>query len=114
MSKSSDWIEVCASNDLELDDALTCHHGDRTIAVYRTETGFFATDGICTHQHALLADGLVMDDVVECPLHQGRFSIVTGKALSSPACVDLRVYPVRVEQGKLFVEICANVRSSAI
>lgn len=99
------WLEVGAAEDLEEDDALTVEHRGRTYAVYRTESGVYGTDGICTHAYALLADGLVMDDVIECPLHQGRFHIPSGKALSSPACEDLRSYPVREEGGRLYLSV---------
>jgi 3-phenylpropionate/trans-cinnamate dioxygenase ferredoxin subunit len=105
VSQDSDWIEVCAIDEIDEDDAVTVEHDGRDIAVYRTATGFYATDGICTHAHAVLADGLIMDDVVECPLHQGRFHIPTGKALSAPACDDLRTYPVRERAGRLCVRI---------
>ena len=56
-------------------------------------------------QVRLLADGLVMDDVIECPLHQGRFDIRTGKALSAPVCVDLKTYETKVENDRVFVRL---------
>lgn len=56
-----------------------------------------------THQQQLLAQGLVIGTVIECPLHQGRFDIVTGNALSPPVCVDLTTYPVMVENGAVFI-----------
>ena len=43
-------------------------------------TGIFATDGLCTHEQISLADGLVMDDIIECPKHNGRFNYKTGEA----------------------------------
>ena len=78
---------------------------DRTYAVYNTEAGFFATDGLCTHEDQHLADGLVIDDVIECPLHQGRFHIPTGKAAAAPVCIDLQTYPVQVIDGEIFIKL---------
>lgn len=69
---------------------------DLTLAVYRTEAGFFATDGICTHESARLCDGFVFDNLIECPKHQGRFDIRSGKAKGAPVHIPLRTYPVRV------------------
>jgi len=43
--------------------------------------------------------------VIECPLHQGRFDVRTGKALSAPVCVDLKTWPVKLEDGDLFIKI---------
>ena len=34
---------------------------------------YYATDGLCTHEQVHLADGLVMDNIIECPKHNGRF-----------------------------------------
>ena len=74
-------------------------------AIYHTKEGFFATDAHCTHQQAHLADGVVIGTVIECPLHQGRFDIGTGKALRPPARIDLRTYPAKVEDGIVFVKV---------
>ena len=53
-------------------------HGGRTFAIYRADDEFFATDGLCTHEKVHLADGLVMDDIIECPKHNGRFDYPDG------------------------------------
>ena len=52
-----------------------------------------------------LEDGLVMDDEIECPMHQGVFNIKSGEAISPPACDDLKTYPVKVDNNKIFVKI---------
>ena len=62
-------------------------------------------DRICTHEAVHLEDGLVMDDEIECPMHQGIFNIKSGEALSPPACEDLKTYPVKVDNDKIFIKI---------
>jgi len=52
-------------------------HGGRLYAIYHTPSGFYATDGL--HEQEFLADGLVIEEIIECPRHQGRFHI-PGKA----------------------------------
>ncbi|TIN14090.1 MAG: Rieske family ferredoxin, partial [Mesorhizobium sp.] len=75
-------------------------------AIYRSpDDEFFATDGFCTHEKAHLADGLVMDDIIECPKHNGRFNYKTGQAKGAPVCVNLQTYPVKVEAGKVMIQI---------
>ena len=81
--------------------------GARSFAIYHTASGFYATDGICTHEHAQLADGFVIDEIIECPMHQGRFHIPTGQAKSAPVCVDLATYPVKLEDGQLYIQVLA-------
>jgi 3-phenylpropionate/trans-cinnamate dioxygenase ferredoxin subunit len=46
-----------------------------------------------------------MDDIIECPKHNGRFNYKTGAARGAPVCVDLRTYPVKVEDGKVFLQV---------
>ncbi|MGA0906611.1 MAG: Rieske 2Fe-2S domain-containing protein, partial [bacterium] len=52
-----------------------------------------------------LADGLVMDNVIECPKHNGRFDYTDGSALGAPVCVNLQTYPVKVEDGLVFISL---------
>ena len=99
------WIAVCAADDIEEEDLIRWDYESRSFAVYNTGNGFFATDGYCTHERQHLADGLVIGTVIECPLHQGRFDIATGKALTPPVCEDLATYPVKVEGGIVFVRL---------
>ena len=101
----SEWIKVCAADDIEEEDLVRWDQGERSFAVYRTEKGYFATDGMCTHEAQHLEDGLVIGMVIECPLHGGRFDIPTGKALSAPVCIDLKTYPVKVEDGRVLVQL---------
>jgi naphthalene 1,2-dioxygenase system ferredoxin subunit len=42
---------------------------------------------------------------IECPLHQGKFDIRNGKAMCAPLTEDIRIYPVKIEGGRVFVEI---------
>ena len=99
------WIFVSEENDVEVEDILRLDHENKTYCIYRLEDGYYATDGICTHEAVHLEDGLVMDDEIECPMHQGIFNIKTGKAISPPVCEDLKTYSVKVEEGKIYIQI---------
>ena len=99
-----EWVEACAVGAIDEEDVIRFDHAGRTFAVYRLEgDAYYATDGLCTHEQAHLADGLVMVGIIECPKHNGRFDIRTGKARRAPVCVDLRTYPVKVENGKVML-----------
>lgn len=100
------WVEACAVDDVDEEDLIRFDHGGRVFAIYRSPEGeFFATDGICTHEHALLSDGLVMGDVIECPKHNGRFNYKTGAAKGAPVCVNLSTYPVKVDGDAVLVDV---------
>jgi len=101
----SNWIEVCDFDDIDDEDVIRFDHQEKTYAVYRLNDAAFASDGLCTHEKVHLADGLVMGNVIECPKHNGRFNLTTGKALGAPVCVNLKTYPVKVEGGKVFLAV---------
>ena len=101
-----EWLLACDADEIEEEDVIRVELGGRTIAIYRSpESTFHATDGLCTHEHAELADGLVMGDVIECPKHNGRFNYKTGEAKRAPARVNLCTYPVKLDAGKVFVKL---------
>jgi 3-phenylpropionate/trans-cinnamate dioxygenase ferredoxin subunit len=100
------WIEAFGTDDIDREDVRRFDHGGRTFAIYHSPDGeFFATDGLCTHEKIHLADGLVMDNIIECPKHNGRFDYRTGAAKGAPVCVNLKTYAVKVEGGKVFIDV---------
>jgi 3-phenylpropionate/trans-cinnamate dioxygenase ferredoxin subunit len=100
------WVDACAEDDIEEEDVIRFDHGGVTLAIYRLGNDrFFATAGLCTHENVHLADGLVMGRIIECPKHNGRFDIPTGQAKGAPACVNLKTFPVKVEDGRVFVDL---------
>ena len=101
----NNWILVGTADNVEVEDIIRFDHNDKTFCVYKLEDGFYATDGMCTHEAVHLEDGLVMDNEIECPMHQGVFDIKTGEAISPPACDDLKTYPVKVEDNNIYIQI---------
>ena len=100
------WIAACSVGDIDAEDVMRFDHGGRTFAIYRSpDDAYFATDGLCTHEKIHLADGLVMDTIIECPKHNGRFDYRTGEAKGAPVCVNLKVHAVRLEGGKVMIDI---------
>ena len=56
------WHLVGTTDNMEVEDILRFDHGDKTFCIYMLEDGFYATDGICTHEVVHLEDGIVMDN----------------------------------------------------
>ena len=100
------WLDVCATDAIETEDVIRVSAAGRALAIYRSpEDTFHATDALCTHERAELADGLVMGSVIECPKHNGRFDYRTGEAKRLPARMPLCVHPVRVVGGRVYVRL---------
>jgi len=62
-------------------------------------------DGLCTHQHAHLADGALVDECFECPKHNARFDARSGACRRAPAQIVLAVYDVLIRNGRIITSL---------
>ncbi len=99
------WARAACTADIGEDDVIEVVVEGLSLAVYRSAGGFFASANACTHENARLCDGFVFDNMIECPKHQGRFDLRSGKAKGAPAHFPLRMYPVRVVGTDLEVDL---------
>jgi 3-phenylpropionate/trans-cinnamate dioxygenase ferredoxin subunit len=79
--------------------------GDKTICVTRVGDEVFAIDDVCTHSEASLSEGDVTDYKIECWLHGAEFDLRTGAALTLPANIAAKTYPVTIVANSVTVEI---------
>lgn len=75
----------------------------RVIAVYNLAGAYFATDDLCTHGEASLAEGEIEDGEIVCPYHMGRFDIRTGEPTAAPCSIALATYRVAVVDGEVML-----------
>ena len=101
----SNWQDVDAQADLFEDAGIAVTVNGQELALFSVAGQVYAIDNACTHGPARLCEGWVQGQEVECPLHQGRFSLETGEATFGPACEPVRVWPVRIEQGRVWVAL---------
>jgi naphthalene 1,2-dioxygenase system ferredoxin subunit len=74
------------------------------LVVYNVDGALYATDDACTHRRARLSDGFLEGRVVQCPLHFGRFDVITGQPLNAPCTIALATYAVAIEGENVVVE----------
>jgi len=98
------WHRVANTTEINADDPKKVTVGSEEIALFNVDGNIFATHNICTHAFASLADGFQEGSEIECPLHEGRFDVRTGKALCAPCNEDLKTYEVKIEDGAVFVK----------
>ena len=99
------WHCVAALSDVPEGEAVPVRVDELQIALCRVGDEVHAFENVCPHAYALLSDGFVEGDEIECPLHAARFEIATGRCTAPPADRDLVKYPVRVEGNDVFVGI---------
>jgi nitrite reductase/ring-hydroxylating ferredoxin subunit len=97
-----DWVKVAAES--EFDEATRVEINGHELALFKLEDGIYALDDICSHEFSRLSEGEIWDDDVYCPKHGSRFNIRSGSVKGLPALKPVRAYPVKVENGEVFVK----------
>jgi nitrite reductase/ring-hydroxylating ferredoxin subunit len=99
------WTFASTVDAINGRDILGVDCGGRRIALYRLDGDFFATSDACPHQGASLSDGCIVSHFVECAAHFALFDIRTGVAAGGPTTNSVKVFPTRVENGEIHVDI---------
>jgi len=99
------WRDLIAVDELEKNWVTRVEYGRKTIAIYDTPTGIYASPAMCTHNGADLCDGYFDDHVIECPLHQGAFDVRDGRPVAAPATRPMQVLEVRVRDGRVQIRM---------
>ncbi|HEY3187996.1 MAG TPA: nitrite reductase small subunit NirD [Solirubrobacteraceae bacterium] len=94
-------VPVCRVDDVPLGEGRAVTVGERRVAVFHTRDGWYALDDACPHLGGPLADGLLADRSVTCPLHERRFDLRTGEALGQGCHV--AAHRVELVDGEVFV-----------
>jgi 3-phenylpropionate/trans-cinnamate dioxygenase ferredoxin subunit len=99
------FVRACAVAEVPVGAAIPVDlGGDADIAVVNTIEGFFAIRDVCSHAEVPLTDGEVDGCTIECYMHGSRFDLRTGQPLELPATQPVPTYPVRVDEGSVFID----------
>src|SRR5258708_6065496 len=102
---------ACHVDDVPLGEGRVVTLAGRKIAVFRAAGGWDAPDAACPHLGGPLADGIVCDRAVICPLHDRRFDLATGDALG--AYDGVKAHAVELRGDRVFVEVTVAVPVAA-
>jgi 3-phenylpropionate/trans-cinnamate dioxygenase ferredoxin component len=91
--------------EAELDEQARVEIEGEAYAVFRLEDGIYALDDVCSHEYSRLSEGEIWDDEVYCPKHGSRFCIRSGEVRSFPAFKPVSMYPAKVENGTVYIDI---------
>ena len=94
---------ACRVDDVPLGEGRTITLDGRRIAIFRSAAGWFALDAACPHRGGPLADGIVCDNAVICPLHDRRYDLASGAALNADDAVT--AHTVQLEGERVFVTL---------
>jgi nitrite reductase (NADH) small subunit len=102
---------ACHVDDVPLGEGRALTLDGRRVAIFRSTCGWYALDAVCPHRGGPLADGIVSDRAVICPLHERRFDLATGAALSAGDSVAAHTVEVRGEH--VFVSLTCSQQRAA-
>ena len=104
MDPEAIWRDLCPADRLRDGKLLGFRIGGVKLCAGRSGDRFFALDDTCPHAGGSLAEGLIDEDLVVCPLHAYAFEVESGRCIDDPAC-SVGAYPIRVENGMLQVRL---------
>ena len=95
---------MCPVGELPPGTAQVIEVGERRVAVFNVDGELHAVDDRCAHKGGSLAEGMVRDGIVTCPLHWWRYDLATGRRIASEAIVQA-TYAVGVADGEVTVDV---------
>jgi 3-phenylpropionate/trans-cinnamate dioxygenase ferredoxin subunit len=113
----SKFTEVAKIEELKSGTMKTVITGGREILLARVGDKYYVVDNRCPHMKGALSQGKLEGTVVTCPLHGSQFDISNGQVVrwlkgglmsklgsALKMSKGLKVYNVKVEDGKVLVE----------
>jgi nitrite reductase/ring-hydroxylating ferredoxin subunit len=97
-------ISLCAAADVAPGCAVRAEANGCAYAVYNVDGAFYVSQDECTHGPGYLSEGYIIEGEIECPFHQGRFDIASGRATLAPATEALKTWKVEIVDGRICID----------
>ncbi len=102
--KETEVIDLGSVEQVELGHGHCFVVKKRRIAIFRPRNGgIFAMQNHCPHAGGPLADGIIGEGKVVCPLHSHKYDFMTGEGSEKGESV--QTYKVEEKNGRIFLEI---------
>jgi len=100
-------LEIAPLDELPPGEMKLVEAGEFAVGVYNCEGTLYAIEDRCSHDDGPVCLGVWDEEActVICPRHGAQFDLKTGKALSLPAYLPVRTFPVRVDGGTVKVDL---------
>ncbi len=95
---------ICNEAELSEGQIMLARVGNDRIAVGKCSEGMFAFSDHCTHRGGPLSDGALVGCTVQCPWHGSQFDIRTGRVVAGPADNQIKIFPVEIRAGEVYVK----------
>jgi nitrite reductase/ring-hydroxylating ferredoxin subunit len=97
-------IRLCDTTEIAPGCAKRAEAGGCAYAVYNLNGVFYVSQDECTHGPGYLSEGYILDEEIECPYHQGRFDIPSGRPTCAPCTEPIKIWKVDIIDGKVCID----------
>ena len=104
------YVKVALANELPAGDKLKVTVEGKTLLLTNVDGQYYAIDNRCPHMGGSLFDGQLENGQITCPRHKTVFDVKTGAVVKNGSIAflhlkvkDTQAYPVKAEDGDLFV-----------
>ena len=105
MIKLDNWVKACTIDSLGEGKMVSLDYNDKKILLSNLNGNILATDRICTHAEADLANGILSETGLTCPLHLTVFKIDDGVPQNPPAEDPLQTYRTKIQDNNILIEV---------
>ena len=99
----SGFVKVAQVSEIRPGEMMMVNVGSEQVLIANVNGNIHACEDICSHAYASLSEGDLNGEEVECPLHGGIFSLITGEALTPPADDPIKLYQVQVDGDDILI-----------
>jgi 3-phenylpropionate/trans-cinnamate dioxygenase ferredoxin subunit len=99
------FVRVCPVEEIPIGDVIAVEIDDTPLALVRSGDDVYAVVDACSHAEVSLSEGEIHGTTIECWLHGSCFDLRTGEPTHPPATEPIATYPVKVEDGNVFVSV---------
>ena len=109
-TQSITWFMACTVSDVPENGGVCVKYKDEQIALFNfSRRGeWFASQNLCPHRRQMaISRGMIGSQAdepkVACPFHKKTFSLVDGRCLNGDDVCNLKTYPVKVEEDRVYI-----------
>ena len=98
------WHAVADAGELQPAQMKRVEVAGRKLLLCRAEDAHYCVDELCSHEDYSLWFGCIKGRSIKCSLHGSYFDLASGAPLNEPADCALATYPVKIEDGRVWVQ----------
>jgi nitrite reductase (NADH) small subunit len=102
------WVQAVSYDDLAVNTGKTIRYQGEEVALFKLKSGKLqAIQNRCPHKEGVLAEGIVCDDHVFCPMHDRKIHLPSG-LVQAPDTGCVQTYSTKVHEGTVFIGFPIN------